>query len=103
MNIYWSSAIAFVFFAGVGAVLARWFKIEGPMMLFFISVLSMLVVTITAMFYWAQDRFKNRQKAADGDGGGAGGGGGAAATGDVAVMIREADNRLSASRHAQGA
>src|SRR5688572_22474867 len=106
MNVYWGSGISLLFFMGVAWFTGTYLNLEGPMFALFFGMMATLGLTASAAFFWMQGKYDQRkaskEEQAAGAGGSQGGSQEAAGSGEVDVIVRDADNRLAASQLAQG-
>ncbi len=107
MPIYVGAAVSLTFFMAVGWFTATFLQLEGPMFALFFGMMSTLGITASAFFYWMQAKHAARKAAKDEGAaseasGPAGSAPAAAGSGEVDVVVRDADNRLAASQLAQG-
>src|SRR5712692_4034073 len=63
MNIYWGSAVSFIFFMAVGLISARFLNLQGEAWYLFMGIMSTLGLTSSAFFYFIQDKIRNRKAA----------------------------------------
>ncbi|MBX9600204.1 MAG: hypothetical protein K2X35_04330 [Bryobacteraceae bacterium] len=103
MSISISSAVAFVFFLGIGYIISTYFNFQGQQWYFFMGLMAALGISVSAIFYYLMQKFQEKRdarKAAE-----------AAATGvpvdtpagEAEHLIREANQRLAESKTTPGA
>ncbi len=112
-NLNWAAAASLVFFIGIGFISARFLKLQGQDMMFFMMLMSAMGVTAAAFFAFFQKKAhdkaqaKPQMAAAMGAGGGAAGGAVAAsgpgASPEIEQLLRDADQRLASAKGTQGA
>ncbi len=112
-NLNWAAAASLVFFIGVGFISARFLKLQGPDLMYFMMLMSAMGITAAAFFAFfqkkAQDKVQAKAQTAAAMGAGAGAGGGTVAAGgpggspEIERLLRDADQRLASSKGAQGA
>jgi type VI secretion system protein ImpL len=101
--IYWKQGVSFVAFLGIAAISAKYFNFSGETWYLFMGVLSALGISVTALWYYLERRFeeRNSQQAAE-----ATGSGGVApqVTGDAAIdyLIKESETKITAANLGQG-
>src|SRR5687767_14828754 len=103
MPIYVGAAVSLTFFMVAGWFTATFLNLEGPMFALFFGMMSTLGITASAFFYWMQAKHAARKEAqaeasANEASGSTGSAPAAAGSGEVDVVVRDADNRLAASQ-----
>src|SRR2546426_1454169 len=98
-NIYWGSAASLLFFLGVGFISAKFLNITGGE--FYLLMLLMGTLGISSMAFFSYFQNKIQQKKAGTQAAAAGGAGAAPGQGgspEIDQLIRDADQRLAASK-----
>jgi type VI secretion system protein ImpL len=102
-NLYWGAAASLIFFVGVGFLCAHFLHLQGQEFMFFMMLMSALGISASAFFYFFQSKAQQRaEPQAAGAGGGTAAVSGSGASPEVDQLIKEADQRLAASKNAQG-
>src|ERR1700686_402037 len=105
-NLYWGAGVALIFFIGGGVISARFLNLTGNEFYFFMMLMGTLGITASAFFVFFQNKAQAKM-AAGAAGAGAGGGAvnvaGAGGSPEIEQLIKDADQRLSASKGTQGA
>lgn len=105
-NLYWGAGASLLFFIGVGFISARFLNLTGNEFYFFMMLMGTLGITSSAFFVYFQNKAQAKA-AANAAGAGAGGAGvnvaGAGGSPEIEQLIKDADQRLSASKGTQGA